>query len=44
LTERGEEPFLGAALIHDDPDRAVMRATLDAVNRRVEPWLAVVSA
>jgi hypothetical protein len=40
LTERGEETFLGAALVRDDPDRAVMRATLDAVNRRVEPWLA----
>lgn len=40
LTDRGEESFLGAALVRDDPDRAVMRATLDAVNRRVEPWLA----
>jgi hypothetical protein len=39
LTDRGEETFLGAALIRDDPDRAVMRATLDAVNRRVEPLL-----
>jgi hypothetical protein len=40
LTDRGEETFLGAALVREDPDRAVMRATLDAVNRRVEPWLA----
>jgi hypothetical protein len=40
LTERGEETFLGAALVRDDPDRAVMRAALDAVNRRIEPWLA----
>lgn len=40
LTERGEETFLGAALVRDDPDGAVMRAALDAVNRRVEPWLA----
>lgn len=39
LTEQGEETFLGAALVRDDADRAVMRATLDAVNRRVEPWL-----
>lgn len=39
LTARGEETYLGSALIHDDPDRAVMRATLDAINRRVEPWL-----
>lgn len=42
LTERGEESFLGAALVRDDPDRAVMRATLDAINRRVEPWLEAV--
>ncbi|WP_052664117.1 hypothetical protein [Nitriliruptor alkaliphilus] len=40
LTDSGEETFLGAALVREDPDRAVMRATLDAVNRRVEPWLA----
>jgi hypothetical protein len=40
LTERGEETFLGAALVRDDADRAVMRAALDAVNRRIEPWLA----
>lgn len=40
LTERGEETFLGSALVRDDADRAVMRAALDAVNRRVEPWLA----
>lgn len=39
VTERGEETFLGAALVRDDPDQAVMRATMDAVNRRVEPWL-----
>jgi hypothetical protein len=39
LTPRGEETYLGSALIHDDPDRAVMRATLDAINRRIEPWL-----
>jgi hypothetical protein len=39
LTDRGEETFLGAALVHGDLDRAVMRATLDAVNRRVEQWL-----
>lgn len=44
LTEHGEETFLGAALVRDDPDRAVMRATLDAVNRRVEPWLAAAAA
>lgn len=40
LLERGEEVLLGAALVRDDPERAVMRATLDALNRRIEPWLA----
>jgi hypothetical protein len=44
LTERGEETFLGAALVRDDADRAVMRAALDAVNRRIEPWLADATA
>ncbi|MEX2505102.1 MAG: hypothetical protein WD378_09635 [Egicoccus sp.] len=40
LFERGEEVLLGGALLRDDPERAVMRATLDALNRRIEPWLA----
>lgn len=40
LTDQGEETFLGAALLTDDPDGAVVRATLDAVNRRVEPLLS----
>jgi len=40
LFDRGEEVLLGAALLRDDPERAVMRATLDALNRRIEPWLA----
>ena len=44
LGERGEEMLLGAALVRDDPERAVMRATLDAVNRRVEPWLRDLAA
>ncbi|MFA9429859.1 hypothetical protein [Egicoccus sp. AB-alg2] len=39
LSERGEETLLGAALVREDAERAVMRATLDALNRRVEPWL-----
>ncbi len=34
-----EENLLGASLVRDDPPRAVMRATLDALNRRVEHWL-----
>ncbi|GEM_PF-6891115 len=41
ITERGEETLLGSSLARDDPERAVMRATLDALNRRVEPWLEV---
>jgi hypothetical protein len=40
-SEHGEETLLGAALVRDDDlERAVMRATLDAVNRRAEPFLA----
>ncbi|MFP4636596.1 MAG: hypothetical protein ACLFRD_12095 [Nitriliruptoraceae bacterium] len=40
LAGRSEDTLLGSALLGDDPDRAVMRATLDALNRRVEPLLA----
>jgi hypothetical protein len=36
---QGDEDLLGAALVRDDPEHAVVRATLDAVNRRVEPLL-----
>jgi hypothetical protein len=39
LTHRGEERLLGASIIHDCPERAVLRATLDALNRRVMPLL-----
>jgi hypothetical protein len=39
LSDRGEETLLGASLLRDDPESAVMRATLDALNRRVEPLL-----
>jgi hypothetical protein len=35
----GDEHLLGVSVIRDDPERAVVRATLDAVNRRVEPLL-----
>ncbi|TVR33617.1 MAG: hypothetical protein EA388_10505 [Nitriliruptor sp.] len=41
VTERGDEALLGSSLVRKDPQRAVMRATLDALNRRVEPWLEV---
>jgi hypothetical protein len=36
LSGRGEELLLGAAIVRDDVEHAVMRATLDALNRRVE--------
>jgi hypothetical protein len=36
---RGEELLLGASIVRDDVEHAVMRATLDALNRRVEPDL-----
>jgi hypothetical protein len=39
LTRRGEERLLGASLIRDGPERAILRATLDALNRRVTPLL-----
>jgi hypothetical protein len=39
VSERGEESLLGASVVHDDPERAIMRATLDALNRRVDALL-----
>ena len=39
LTRRGEERLLGASMVRDGGERAVMRATLDALNRRVTPLL-----
>ena len=39
LSGRGEELLLGAAIVRDDVEHAIMRATLDALNRRVEPEL-----
>lgn len=41
LSNRTEDTLIGAALLDGDPDGAVMRATLDALNRRVEPLLGV---
>jgi hypothetical protein len=35
----GDEHLLGVSVVRDDPEHAVVRATLDAVNRRVEPLL-----
>jgi hypothetical protein len=40
LSTRGEELLLGASIVRDDVEHAVMRATLDALNRRVERDLA----
>lgn len=39
VTHRGEERLLGASIMYDSPERAVLRATLDALNRRVMPLL-----
>ena len=39
VTDAGEQTLLGSSLVRQDPERAVMRATLDALNRRIEPWL-----
>ncbi len=36
LSDRGEELLLGASIVRGDVEHAVMRAALDAVNRRVE--------
>lgn len=40
LTDRAEEVLVGASLVRGDPEHAVMRATLDALNRRLDPLLA----
>ena len=40
LSERDEETLVGCSLVRGDLERAVMRATLDAVNRRLTPALA----
>lgn len=40
LADRGEEQLLGASLVRGDAERAVVRATLDALNRRVSPFLS----
>lgn len=40
LTPQGSEPLTGAAAVRDDVRQAVIRATLDALNRRLELLLA----
>lgn len=42
LTAAGSEPLTGAAAVRDDVRQAVIRATLDALNRRLELLLAEV--
>lgn len=42
LTERGGESLTGAATVRDDVRQAVIRATLDALNRRLELLLTEV--
>jgi hypothetical protein len=39
VTSRGEERLTGAAVVYDDVRQAVIRATLDALNRRLEALL-----
>lgn len=39
LSEERAEELLGAALLRGEPELAVMRATLDALNRRISLWL-----
>lgn len=40
VSSRGVERLTGAAVVRDDTSRAVVRATLDALNRRLEALLA----
>lgn len=42
LTPQGSEPLTGAAAVRDDVRQAVIRATLDALNRRLELLLTEV--
>jgi hypothetical protein len=42
LTQQGSEPLTGAAAVRDDVRQAVIRATLDALNRRLELLLTEV--
>jgi hypothetical protein len=39
VSARGEERLVGSSIVRGDPERAVMRATLDALNRRVASYL-----
>ena len=39
MADRGEEELLGVSLLRGQPERAVVRATLDACNRRLASFL-----
>ena len=39
VTRRGAERLTGVSTIRDDARQAVVRATLDALNRRLESYL-----
>ena len=41
LTDRATQRLSGASVVREDVRQAVIRAVLAAVNRRVEPMLAV---
>ncbi len=36
LSRRGEQVLIGSAIVHSDIREAAVRATLDALNRRLE--------
>jgi hypothetical protein len=43
LTASGEETYIGSAIVRDDVREAAVRATLDALNRRLERFAALAS-
>lgn len=44
LTPAGEDHLVGASIVRADTSEAVMRATLDALNRRLAAWFSHVDA
>lgn len=44
MADRGEEELIGVSLVRGQPERAVVRATLDACNRRLGSFLDATSA
>ena len=43
MADRGEEELIGVSLLRGEPERAVVRATLDACNRRLASFLDATS-